>query len=314
MGYRVLKKILLGWFLLVVLVALLGKVTVAATDAGRTAADFLKVGMGASSASMGDAYSAVAENVDAAYWNPAQLTYMSNSQVTLGHFEWYQDISVEQGAAGFNVNENLSMAFSMIYVGYGEIAATDYNGPTGEQITAYDWAAGLSAGYRLSDMFAFGLTAKYINQQLDDISAGTYAFDMGGSANFGRVTVAGVVANVGPDLEFDGVAEPLPTSARLGLAVRFFDDMLTTSVELDNQFDGDLTFRQGLQFTFDGQYYIRTGMNYIPGSFDKVSGSEAAIGAGIRMGRMQFDYSFTPDDRYTAGSLHRISLTLGVGE
>ena len=34
-------------------------------SAGRTAADFLKVGMGASSAAMGDAYSAVAENVDA---------------------------------------------------------------------------------------------------------------------------------------------------------------------------------------------------------------------------------------------------------
>ena len=41
------------------------------TDVGTAAAQFLQIGAGARSLGMGDAYTAVVEGPDSAYWNPA---------------------------------------------------------------------------------------------------------------------------------------------------------------------------------------------------------------------------------------------------
>jgi hypothetical protein len=312
MKKRALKRILIGWLFLVVLVALLGKVSVAATDGGRTAADFLKVGLGAQSAGMGGAFTAVSNGIDAAYWNPAGLSDIVKAQFSLSHFAWLQDISIEQAAAGVSLTENLSVALTAVYVGYGQIQATNHAGPTGDLLTAYDMSFALSSGYRLSDFAAIGLTAKYVGQQFDGVSGGTYAFDLGTSLALGRVTIAAVLANIGPDLQFDGIAEPLPTSVRVGAAVLLWQDRLTLATELDNQTRGDLSVCQGLQVAFEERYFLRAGLRVGPGDEDWLSQAKASLGAGLRYGPMALDYAFSPDDKSAAGSLHRISLTIGL--
>jgi len=75
-------------------VALIGKVSVAASNAGRTAVDFLLIGVGARAAGMGGVYTAVSKDTPASYWNPAGLSGGEGGEVVLGHFSWFQDITL----------------------------------------------------------------------------------------------------------------------------------------------------------------------------------------------------------------------------
>ncbi len=67
-------------------------------DAGTTAATFLKIGVGARPSGMGEAFLAVADDVNAVYWNPAGLAFLKRQEVTAMHSEWFQDIRYDFAA------------------------------------------------------------------------------------------------------------------------------------------------------------------------------------------------------------------------
>src|SRR5438067_1224172 len=52
-----------------------------AKSSGTSSAQFLKLGAGARAAGMGDAFVAVADDVTAAYWNPAGLAQIRQTEV-----------------------------------------------------------------------------------------------------------------------------------------------------------------------------------------------------------------------------------------
>ena len=54
---------------------------------GTTAAQFLKIGIGARALGMGGAYSAVSNDVTALYWNPAGLSSSKKNGIILDHQE-----------------------------------------------------------------------------------------------------------------------------------------------------------------------------------------------------------------------------------
>src|SRR5438309_778446 len=54
-----------------------------AQAAGTSSAQFLKMGAGARAAAMGDAFSGIADDVTATYWNPAGLAQIRSAQVAL---------------------------------------------------------------------------------------------------------------------------------------------------------------------------------------------------------------------------------------
>ena len=180
-----LYKVVIVLILLIAATALLGEVTVAATNVGTTAADFLLIGHGARAASLGGAFTAVSEGASAGYWNPAGLTSLDGGEVTLGHFSWLQDISVEQAAIGFPLRDGLVAGVSLTYVNYGAIDGYDANGLATGQLTAYDYAAGVSLGFNLLESLSLGVTSKYISQRLDDFTASSVAFDIGGTTRRG---------------------------------------------------------------------------------------------------------------------------------
>lgn len=315
MKNRVVNRIVFAWVLLVVIMAIFGKSAVAASDGGRTAADFLQIGMGARAAGMGGAYSAASDDAGSAYWNPAGLTSVSGGEVVLGHFALYQDIKVEYGALAFKTSNRTSVAVSITYLGYGQIDGYDVGGnSTGEQIAAYDWASGLSFAYRLNENVSFGATGKFINQRLDDISGSAYALDFGARYEFERFTVAGVLANFGSSMDFDGVTEKLPTSARLAVSTHPWGPSFGTSLELDNRFQGGSTIKHGVEYCYDDQYFVRTGYNYLPQADQRSFGQGISFGVGARFGRAEVDYAYTPGEKYASEDLHRLSLKLQWGK
>lgn len=315
MKNRVVNRIVYVWILMMAIMAIFGKVAIAASSGGRTAADFLQIGLGARAAGMGGAFSAASDDAGAAYWNPAGLTSVSGGEVLMGHFSWYQDIKMEYGALAFKTSDRSSVAVSITYLGYGQIDGYDISGnSTGEQIAAYDWAGGLSFGYRLNQNLSLGVTGKFINQRLDDVSGSAFALDLGVRYEFERFTVAGVVANLGSGMDFDGVTEKLPTSARLAITAHPFGPSFGSSLELDNRFQGGVVFKHGVEYCYDGQYFVRTGYTYLPQADQRIFGQGMSFGVGARFGRAVVDYAFTPGEKYASEDLHRLSLKLQWGK
>ena len=62
---------------------------------GTTAAQFLKIGIGARALGMGGAYSAVSNDVTALYWNPAGLSSSKKNGIILDHQDWIMDVDLD---------------------------------------------------------------------------------------------------------------------------------------------------------------------------------------------------------------------------
>lgn len=310
MRHRTLRRIILGWVFLIIVVALIGKVSVAASNAGRTAADFLLIGVGARAAGMGGAYTAVSEGALASYWNPAGLSGVEGGEVVLGHFSWLQDITLEHGTLAYQINDKTALAASVTFLNYGQIDGYDANGVTTGEITAYDWCGVLSVGMKTNYNISLGLSGKFINQKLDDLNASAFGVDVGVKYQTERLALAAVVANVGADMGFGGVKERLPTTVRLGVAAHPFFETFMTSLELEKKVYGGTVIRNGYEMNFSDQYYLRTGYSYYLAHNDRPFGSGISMGAGVRFTWGEVDYAFTPKERYSSETLHRLSFVL----
>lgn len=314
MSVKVLtNRIVFGWIILILLVALFGGISIAEAGDGNTAADFLLVGVGARAAGMGGAYTAIAQGAAASYWNPAGLTGIEGGEFMLGHFEWYQDIKVEQGAFAYQLSDVASLAASITYLDYGQIDGYDANGSSTNEITAYDWAGAISFAYKASENISLGLTGKFINQKLDDLNGSTFAADLGIKYSSETFALAAFAGNIGPDIKFDDVSEKLPTLARVGIAAYPFNESFLTSVEFEQRFEGGSVLRQGFEYNFDEMYFVRSGYNYYPDADERSFGNGLSLGAGLRLRGAEFDYSYTPEDDYSSEDLHRLSVVFKFG-
>ncbi len=296
------------------LLIVLGGVSVyAASDVGRTAADFLMIGHGARAASMGGAYTAMSSGVTSAYWNPAGLSSMEQAGVSLGHFAWFQDISVEQVSMGLPISDLFAGAISATYVNYGTIEGYDASGEASGNLVAYDWVGGVSLSMALSESIAFGVTGKYVSQRLDDISASAFAADFGIRYSAESFAAGATVVNLGSEMKFDQVSEKLPAAAKFGLMFRPMNGAVATSIELEQRFYGDLLVRQGIELGFEDAYFLRAGYDYLPSQDGRWLATGISAGAGLRFGPAEIDYAFTPNDKSTSENLHRFTLTFLFG-
>lgn len=306
--HKVLKRILITWLLVAVIMVIFGRVTMAASSAGQSTADFLLVGLGARSAGMGGAFTAVAEGALASYWNPAGLTAVEGGQLTVGHFALYQDISLSYGSLARNLNDRTTIAASITFVDYGIIPGFDISGVPTTDLSAYDWAGSISLGVEASEHFSVGLTGRFINEKLDQVSASAFAADFALSYKMEKFRAAAVLANMGTSLKFNSQKEDLPATIRLGIAATPFSKAILGAVDIEKRLHGQLVVRQGIELNFHQQYFLRSGFNYYPDAEISTAGSGISFGAGARLNALQIDYAYTTSDNLTSEDLHRFSL------
>jgi hypothetical protein len=303
-----LNKILLILAAGLFISATTGKIAQAA-DNGTAAGDFLNIGVSARAAGLGGAYTSVADDAAAAYWNPGGLVSIESPQFIFSHFAWYQDISYEYLSVALPAGENFALSLNASYLNYGKIEGYDvYDNPTGDISSTYDLAAGLSLGYRVTDNLSAGLTAKYIILSLDNIKATTMAADLGLNYKIGNYNVGLALANIGPDFKFNQVTENLPTSVRLGVSAYPFGPSFLGAIEIENQFYGGMSIKNGVEYNYEERYFLRAGYTIHPGQDNSVIGQTISFGAGAILGPTQFDYTFSPKEKVSAESIHRFSI------
>ncbi len=314
MARKSIRRIMIIWIVLLAVAAMLGRTSIAA-DNGRTSADFLNIGAGARGAALGNAFTSVADDGSAIYWNPAGIIREDKAQLSFSHFAWLQDISYDFLGASYPVSNRVSLGIGAQYLDYGRIEGYDADdNPTGEIGSTFDFAGSLSAAYRISDEISIGASGKIILISLADTRASAMAADFGFRYSGEKFAAGLAIFNIGGKLKFDQDQNDLPTNIRGGISIRPFGSALLASIEAERALAGTLTFRNGLEYNFDNRYFLRTGYEYSPDQIARGLSQGISFGVGAVLGPSQIDYAFTPSSSFGSDSIHRFSLSLKIGK
>ncbi|MFZ4619193.1 MAG: PorV/PorQ family protein [Bacteroidota bacterium] len=175
---------------------------------GTSAAQFLKIGVGARSSAMGDAAAATSTSVDALYWNPAGLSLIQTISLSVSHNQWFADISHNYIGLAVPVTASDVLGISVVGLSAPEQEVTTIEQPEGTGVfyQVSDLAVGLTYSRILTDRFSVGFTAKYIQQNAYNESANTLAIDVGTrlQTGFHGMVIAMAVTNFGGNLKLEG--------------------------------------------------------------------------------------------------------------
>jgi len=304
---KTVKYIILIWVLVAIFAGIFGKVSIAA-EPGTTTAGFLKVGVGAKATGLAGAFTSVADDPSAVYWNPAGLSFIESNQMQFSHYNWYQDIKVENLYAAFP-GQKFSLGVGITYLDFGEFQSYDINGDPGEELSMYNISAAVSMAYNLNDYLTLGLTGKYIEQSFDVVKGSAFAGDFGVIGDFDKFRLGLSVANVGSKMTFVSQQEELPSEVRCGLSVRHFNDNALLSVEAHAPFKGSMSLHNGVEVRLTPQLFARSGVVYRTETQNNDSFSYN-IGGGLCYGNGRFDYTFVPSDTYGSDAVHNFSISV----
>lgn len=277
-------------------------------NAGTRSGQVLNIGIGANAVGMGESYVAVADNVYATYWNPAGLSIIDRNQIGLMHNEWFEDIRHEFLGLVFPVGDVGTFAGSVSYISMGELERTNEYGDIEGKFRPYDLIVGLSFGSKLNSSISAGISAKVLQEKIDEEKAQVLALDVGllYRLSKGRALLGIGLRNLGTKMKFIEESFSLPMSLNIGAGYRLIDNALTVATDLELPSDNDPNVGLGFEYKIVSILNLRAGYRYTFGGNDLGVVSGLRTGIGIEFGRYKFDYAFVPYG--DLGQAHRISM------
>jgi hypothetical protein len=173
-----------------------------------TAAPFLKIGVGGRALGMGEAYTTLAEDVNALYWNPAGLAGVTKMELTVSHYDYIADLYYDFGGIAIPVQGIGTFGFFMANLGMPDIERTTVQSPegTGEKVSAGSFVIGAGYARALTDRFSIGGNVKYIRETIWHSSASSFAFDVGVlyKTFFKNIKIGMSISNFGTEMKMEG--------------------------------------------------------------------------------------------------------------
>jgi hypothetical protein len=294
---------------------------------GTTAAQFLKIGVGARAIALGGAYVAEASDLSALYWNPAGLAKLQGGSLDLAHTQYIAQIDYSYAGFGLNLGNVGTIAMSLIYLDSGDMQVRTTSEPegTGEFFKAVDFALQLSYARLLTDRFAIGTTLKYINQRIWHSTASAMAFDVGVlfTTPYERLRIGANMSNFGPKMQMNGRdilfsqdptptqegnveivnaeylmdEHPLPLLFRVGLALDLIstpDHRVLLLTDATHPNDNSEYVNFGTEYSFRDLIALRIGYK---NAWEEDGEQGLTFGGGLniridRSMRVRFDYAY----------------------
>ena len=283
-----------------------------AAAAGTSSAQFLRIGWGARPAAMGDAFTGVADDVDALYWNPAGLVYVKRLQQAFNHNSWIEGVNVENAAFASRYSSSTVIGAGIGYVNVGDMERGDKYGNALGYYSASDMALLFSYSRLLKPGFAVGGNFKIISERIETVSAHSFAIDAGGVYEMSpRLKLGATLKNLGTGMTLAKTSCPLPMGLRVGAAYQYTKNLLLAS-DISLPFDDSLGLYFGAEYLYPSP--VKGARLALRGGFNTATMSSLgalsalALGFGIEAGAVGVDYALTPYG--DLGMVHRFSLKI----
>lgn len=182
------------------------------TAYGTTAAEFLLIPATARGAALGGSFAALSNDLGSMHYNPAGLALIDRPGILATNMNYLADTQYQFG--GFAVpfgGGSRAVGFSVTTFGFSDqpvYTVEDPQGTSGNVYSVRETAIAGTYSQQFSDRFSAGLTAKFVNDQLGDVSGVAFAVDFGTSFHStlgGRpIRAAFVINNLGTNLRHRG--------------------------------------------------------------------------------------------------------------
>jgi hypothetical protein len=253
---------------------------------------FLRSGVSARALGMGGAYTAVAEGIDAVYYNPAGLGFIPAAMFGAS----YQTLSLDRHfghvAVAFPIRNEAAMAASWINFGVSDVPMRGQSrqllGDVGNSSNSFE----LSFAKGLSEMFSFGGKLRYIQEKLDDLQSFTVGMDVGALARpHKHVSLGAVFQNIGSKHQWNGgdywsqgttYEEQFPFVMRFGVAGYLVEGKIIPAIDYETSDKGESKFRAGAEFWYTRKVIRQVEDEYEEEIFREVE--EEVRVAGLRIG------------------------------
>ncbi len=314
------------------------------TRVGTTAAQFLKLGVGARAIALGGAYVAESSDLSSLYWNPAGLARLLGTGVQLNKTRYLAEVDYNMAAFGTEVRGLGSIGLAILLLDSGNMAVRTESEPegTGEQFKVQSFAIQTTFARNLTDRFSVGGSLKYIQERIWHSTASAFAFDVGTlfTTPFNGLRLGASMSNLGPKMRMDGRdilfsedpnptttgtaeivnaqyrmdAHALPLVFRVGLAWDAYDTgthrlLLATDAAHPN--DNVEYINAGVEYGFRELISFRVGYRNL---FEPDGEQGLTAGASLQLRvdrslRAGFDYAFADFGRLTQTHWFTVNLS-----
>lgn len=314
---------------------------------GTTAGSFLEIAAGTRGAAMGNAYVAVADGPEGAYWNPAAIGMMKSSQVSFMEMDYVAGIEMQSFSFAIPIPEIISLGVMITNISVPDdiVRTVDEPDGTGETFGAGNFALNVLAARQFTDRFSLGIGFKFIQEKLYQETASALAIDFGvlyKTAFLNNMVVGMSITNFGTDLQFGGQdlfrthtdrprlggnqnlpvnyetdSWPLPITFRFGVAMNvleFEKQSLLVAVDALHPNNINEYVNIGTEYVNEvgsyGKIALRAGYNAL---FQEDSQQGLTLGGGLDIFvspdfSVMFDYAFTEYKFFN--DIHRYTVSM----
>lgn len=300
---------------------------------GRTAFQFVKIGIGGRESALGEASIADPRNINSLFWNPAGITSIENFEVSFHYNKWFLDLNVIGTAAGVNLGNLGVLAVNYVFLDYGNLdmapvtsATGGLDTRTGQKFSGKDIAFGIAYARKFTDKLSIGVNVRYLREELYKYTSDLFSFDVGSFYDTGwkGIRLAMSAQNFSSQARWLHTGDEsqqsyeLPLLFRVGWSIDLVggedlflggnaaEHRVTFNMDAIHSNDYAERLNMGIEYVFLDQFFIRGGyrINYDEGNLSGGIG----INTTVSDYKFQFDYSYVKYD--FLDSPHRFSLLL----
>ena len=282
---------------------------------GKSGFGFLKISPSARAAGMGDAFTAIADDVTTIFYNPAGLTNLNGSVFNFNHTDWIVNSSIISGAIATPLGRNGALGLSIVKFDTEDFEETTVADPegTGRMINAGDLALAIAYAIQLTDNLSFGFKGQYLEENIDadKATAVTADFSTYYKTGFRDLTLAMIMKNFGPEAKFLSDKFKLPLYFNINTAMSLIGSKgspFQWLVSVESAFATDYRDRYhlGTEMWIANMIAIRGGYKFYYDTEDWTLGAGLKLGLGSREVIVDVSYSnfveyFDPPLRFSIG-------------